>query len=123
MIGVQAALAAQRGYKAEENILETHRGFFRGLWRTDGASVVRELAILGHHHRHGIKLAPGGHPSHALAEAAAMRPEKQISCRSGREHHGVSSGFHGAHRATAPDRSDRHGAIAPPTSSLRGSRS
>ena len=28
MLGVQAALAAQRGYKAEEGILETHRGFF-----------------------------------------------------------------------------------------------
>jgi 2-methylcitrate dehydratase PrpD len=28
MLGIHAALAAQRGYKAEEGILETHRGFF-----------------------------------------------------------------------------------------------
>src|SRR5436190_12467849 len=69
MLGVQAALAAQRGYKAEESILETHRGFFEVYGGTDGAGVVRELGqswdIITDM---AIKLMPGGHPSHALAE-------------------------------------------------------
>ncbi len=72
MLGVQAALAAQRGYKAEESILETRRGFCEVYGGTDGAGVIRELGqswdIITDM---AIKLAPGGHPSHALAEAAA----------------------------------------------------
>ncbi|MBO0737309.1 MAG: MmgE/PrpD family protein, partial [Alphaproteobacteria bacterium] len=76
MMGVYAALAAQRGYKAEESILETRRGFFEVYGGTDGASagagVVRELGeswdIITDM---AIKLVPGGHPYHALAEAAA----------------------------------------------------
>src|SRR6266436_7716088 len=72
MLGVQAALAAQRGYKAEESILETHRGFFEVYGGTDGAGVARELGqswdIITDM---AIKLVPGGHPYHALAEAAA----------------------------------------------------
>ena len=47
MLGVQAALAAQRGYKAEEGILETRRGFFEVYGGTDGATgragVTHEL--------------------------------------------------------------------------------
>src|SRR5438128_4226997 len=72
MLGIQAALAAQRGYKAEESILETRRGFFEVYGATDGAGVARELGqswdIITDM---AIKLMPGGHPSHALAEAAA----------------------------------------------------
>jgi 2-methylcitrate dehydratase PrpD len=72
MLGVQAALAAQRGYKAEESILETRRGFFEVYGETDGAGVARELGqswdIITDM---AIKLVPGGHPYHALAEAAA----------------------------------------------------
>src|SRR5712671_3107021 len=72
MLGIQAALAAQRGYRAEESILETRRGFFEVYGETDGAGVVRELGqswdIITDM---AIKLAPGGHPYHALAEAAA----------------------------------------------------
>jgi len=72
MLGVQAALSAQRGYKAEESILETQRGFFEVYGGTDGAGVTRELGqswdIITDM---AIKLGPGGHPSHALAEAAA----------------------------------------------------
>ena len=71
MLGIQAALAAQRGYTAEENILETPRGFFAVYGDTDGASVTRGLGdswdIVTDM---AIKLVPGGHPSHALAEAA-----------------------------------------------------
>jgi 2-methylcitrate dehydratase PrpD len=76
MLGIQAALAAQRGYKAEESILETHRGFFEVYGGTSGAagyaSVTHELGqswdIITDM---AIKLVPGGHPYHALAEAAA----------------------------------------------------
>tara|TARA_B100000809_G_scaffold201965_1_gene202649 strand:- start:11 stop:1360 length:1350 start_codon:yes stop_codon:yes gene_type:complete len=72
MLGVQAALAAERGYIAEENIFETQRGFFATYGDTDGASVTRGLGddwdIITDM---AIKLVPGGHPSHSLAEAAA----------------------------------------------------
>ena len=72
MLGIQAALAAQRGYAAEESILETQRGFFTVYGDTDGSSVTRGLGeawdIITDM---AIKLVPGGHPSHSLAEAAA----------------------------------------------------
>jgi 2-methylcitrate dehydratase PrpD len=76
MLGVQSALAAERGYKAEERILETRGGFLEAYGGTDGdagaASVTRELGrswdIITDM---AIKLVPGGHPYHALAEAAA----------------------------------------------------
>jgi len=72
MLGVNAARAAQRGYAAEESILETGQGFFEVYGGTDGAGVTRDLGkewdIITDM---AIKLVPGGHPSHALAEAAA----------------------------------------------------
>ena len=72
MLGIQAALAAERGFIAEEGILETQRGFFAVYGDTDGASVTRGLGdawdIITDM---AIKLVPGGHPSHSLAEAAA----------------------------------------------------
>lgn len=72
MLGIHAALAAQRGYVAEESILETRQGFCEVYGGTDGQGVTRDLGkewdILTDM---AIKLVPGGHPSHALAEAAA----------------------------------------------------
>jgi 2-methylcitrate dehydratase PrpD len=76
MLGIQAALAAQRGYRAAENILETRQGFLAVYGGIDGAlggaSVTRDLGqswdIITDM---AIKLVPGGHPYHALAEAAA----------------------------------------------------
>lgn len=72
MLGIQAALAAQRGYKAEAGILEARRGFFEVYGGTDGAGVTRGLGqswdIITDM---AIKLVPGGHPYHAFAEAAA----------------------------------------------------
>lgn len=72
LLGVQATLAAQRGYMAAEAILETRQGFFEVYGGTDGASVTRDLGqewdIITDM---AIKLMPGGHPHHALAEAAA----------------------------------------------------
>jgi 2-methylcitrate dehydratase PrpD len=76
MLGIQAALAAQRGYQAEESILEARRGFFEVYGGVDGervgASAMRDPGqswdIITDM---AIKLVPGGHPYHALAEAAA----------------------------------------------------
>jgi 2-methylcitrate dehydratase PrpD len=76
LLGIHAALAAQRGYRAEERILETQRGFFEVYGGVEGAaaaaSVMRDLGqswdIVSDM---AIKLVPGGHPHHALAEAAA----------------------------------------------------
>lgn len=72
--GVNAAYAAQKGYLAEESILETRKGFFEvyGAKGADIDSVTRdwgrEWDIITDM---AIKLVPGGHPSHALGEAAA----------------------------------------------------
>src|SRR6516165_9525586 len=76
LLGVNAALAAQRGYQAEEHILEAHHGFFEVYGGVEGANagamVTRDLGeswdIVTDM---AIKLVPGGHPHHALAEAAA----------------------------------------------------
>ena len=72
MLGIQATLAAERGYIAEESIFETQRGFFATYGDTGGASVTWGLGddwdIITDM---AIKLVPGGHPSHSLAEAAA----------------------------------------------------
>lgn len=72
MLGTHAALAAGRGYLAEEEILETRHGFFEVYGATDGTGVTHDL---GHTWDivtdMAIKLVPGGHPYHALAEAAA----------------------------------------------------
>jgi 2-methylcitrate dehydratase PrpD len=67
-LGVNAALAAQQGYLAEERILETRQGFFETFGGVDGATagdsatrglgqswdIITDLAI---------KLVPGGHPT------------------------------------------------------------
>ncbi|ETX02197.1 MAG: hypothetical protein ETSY1_04470 [Candidatus Entotheonella factor] len=72
ILGVQAALAAQRGFMAEEGIFETQQGFFDVYGKTDGASVTRDLgASWDIVTDMAVKLVPGGHPHHALAEAAA----------------------------------------------------
>lgn len=76
MHGVNAALAAERGYEVEERIFETHQGFFEAFGGVDGAAAGRlALAGLGESWDivtdMAIKLVPGGHPYHAFAEAAA----------------------------------------------------
>lgn len=73
MLGVNAAQAAAMGYTAEESILETKLGFLEVYGdRPDAALLTRDLgrsfSILTDM---GIKLVPGGHPHHAVAEAAA----------------------------------------------------
>jgi 2-methylcitrate dehydratase PrpD len=76
MPGVNAALAVQRGYQCEESVLEASLGFFEAFGGVDGASGA---AIATHGLGESwdictdmaIKLVPGGHPYHAIAEAAA----------------------------------------------------
>ena len=91
LLGINAALAAQRGYRAEARILETPKGFFEAFGGVDGATagaiatqdlgeswdIMTDMAV---------KLVPGGHPHHATAEAAAnaardgnIRPEEVAS--------------------------------------------
>jgi 2-methylcitrate dehydratase PrpD len=76
MSGIQAVRAAQRGYRAEERILEMRLGFFETLGGVPGAeAAARATSDLGVSWDivtdMAVKLVPGGHPSHALAEAAA----------------------------------------------------
>jgi 2-methylcitrate dehydratase PrpD len=76
MLGVNAALAAQRGYTCEESVLEARRGFFEAFGGVDGATGAA-IATRGFGESWdictdmAIKLVPGGHPYHAFAEAAA----------------------------------------------------
>src|SRR5947208_3206777 len=76
MSGIQTVRAAQRGYKVEERILEMRLGFFEVFGGVDGAEAgARAMRDLGASWDivtdMAVKLVPGGHPSHALAEAAA----------------------------------------------------
>ena len=73
MSGVNAAQAAGMGFIAEENILETKLGFLEVYGNQPDVSLVmrdsgKRWSILTDM---GIKLVPGGHPHHAIAEAAA----------------------------------------------------
>jgi 2-methylcitrate dehydratase PrpD len=75
-LGIEAALAAQRGFRGKGRILECRHGFFETYGGIDAAiagtetthdlggswDIVTDMAV---------KLVPGGHPYHALAEAAA----------------------------------------------------
>jgi len=70
--GIDAALAAQKGFIAEESVLEGPTGFLRVYGGRDVASLTDGLGedwdILTDM---AVKLVPGGHPYHAFAEAAA----------------------------------------------------
>jgi 2-methylcitrate dehydratase PrpD len=72
MLGVQAALAARRGFVAEENVLEMPRGFFSAYGGDHLEDVTKDLGGSWDIATDmAIKLVPGGHPHHAAAEAAA----------------------------------------------------
>jgi 2-methylcitrate dehydratase PrpD len=72
MTGVQAALAAQRGFAADISIFEAPRGFLSAM---NGQAVEEITHGLGESWDivtdMAIKLMPGAHPFHATAEAAA----------------------------------------------------
>jgi len=75
MHGANAALAARRGFTGEARVLEAPRGFFEAFGGVNGATAgkiaTRDLGgswdILTDM---AIKLVPGGHPYHAIGEAA-----------------------------------------------------
>jgi 2-methylcitrate dehydratase PrpD len=72
MMGVQAAQAAQRGFCAEPAVLELPRGFLSAM----GGQAIEDITVdLGGSWDivtdMAIKLMPGAHPFHAVAEAAA----------------------------------------------------
>ena len=76
MLGIEAARAARRGYTAELRIFEMPSGFFEAFGGVDGdaagAEAMRDLgAEWDIVTDMAVKLVPGGHPYHALAEAAA----------------------------------------------------
>ena len=111
MLGVNAAQAAGLGFVAEENILETERGFFEVYGnKPDVAEVTRDFgkrwSILTDM---GIKLVPGGHPSHATAEAAANAAREGNVSPDEVETITISRpGFTGVDGSAVSDRSHRH---------------
>src|SRR3954447_17968451 len=76
LLGIQAAEAARRGYICEERVLEMKQGYFEAFGGVDGAAASRlATSDLGASWDivtdMAVKLVPGGHPYHALGEAAA----------------------------------------------------
>ena len=76
-LGVQAALAAQRGYQGELSILESPRGFFATIGGVDPLAAAASVTEgLGKDYDIvtdlAIKLAPGAHSYHSIGEAAAI---------------------------------------------------
>src|SRR5499426_2724919 len=71
MLGIEAALAAYKGYVAEEHVLEMPRGFFSAYGGDHVADAMKDLGTTWDITTDmAIKLVPGGHPHHAAAEAA-----------------------------------------------------
>jgi 2-methylcitrate dehydratase PrpD len=70
-LGIQAALAAQAGFEAELQVMEAPRGFFDAI---NGQAVSEVTQGLGESWDivtdMAVKLIPGAHPFHAIAEAA-----------------------------------------------------
>jgi 2-methylcitrate dehydratase PrpD len=72
MLGIHAALAAHKGFVAEENVLEMPRGFFSAYGGDHLEDVTKDLGTEWDITTSmAVKLVPGGHPHHAAAEAAA----------------------------------------------------
>ena len=77
MLGMEAAMAAGKGFTAEDRIFEMSGGFCETYGGTDGADIVEGLGdewdIVTDM---AIKLMPGSHFNHATAEAAATAAKK-----------------------------------------------
>jgi 2-methylcitrate dehydratase PrpD len=76
LLGINAALAAERGFRGKGRILECRHGFFETYGGIEaaiaGTEATRDLgASWDIVTDMAVKLVPGGHPYHALAEAAA----------------------------------------------------
>jgi 2-methylcitrate dehydratase PrpD len=71
LLGVHAALAAQKGFLSEETVLEGPRGYFETYGGKDVGSVTRDWGKSWDIATDmAIKLVPGAHSFHAAAEAA-----------------------------------------------------
>ncbi len=76
LLGVQAALAAQAGFRGEPAVLEAPRGFFSAFNGQAVDEVARELGVSWDIVTDmAIKLMPGAHPFHAVTEAAIEAAE------------------------------------------------
>src|SRR5438034_5034518 len=72
MLGIHAALAAYKGFVAEERVLEMPRGFCSAYGGDHLQNVTKDLGSSWDITTNmAIKLVPGGHPHHAAAKAAA----------------------------------------------------
>ena len=73
MAGINAALAAHKGFAAVENTLEARRGFFETFGgKVNVEAVTKRLEEEWHIVTDmSLKLMPGAHQNHALAEAAS----------------------------------------------------
>src|SRR5262245_46618797 len=72
LLGIHAALAAHRGFVAEEEVLEMPRGFLCAYGGDRLQNVTKDLGQEWDSTTDmAIKLVPGGLPHHAAAEAAA----------------------------------------------------
>lgn len=70
--GIQAALSAKRGFKSETAIFEKPRGFLSALGGTAIEDITKDFGESWDICTDmAIKLMPGAHPFHAVAEAAA----------------------------------------------------
>ena len=70
-VGVNAVQAAGKGFTSEEEIFETKLGSSKSSATSRTPRVTRDLGHAGAFSRHGDKIVPGGHPQHAIDEAAA----------------------------------------------------
>ena len=70
-LGTNAAMAAQKGFISEATVLEAPKGFLDAMGGIERDDITKDLGkewdIVTDM---AIKLVPGGHPSHATAEAA-----------------------------------------------------
>jgi len=77
MLGIDAAMAAQKGFTGEADILEMPGGFCATYGGTDAAGILAdwgaEWDIITDM---AIKLVPGSHFQHSMAEAAANAARK-----------------------------------------------
>jgi len=68
MLGINAALAAHKGFVAEERVLEMPRGFFSAYGGDHLEDVTKDFGkVWDITTDMAIKLVPGGHPHHATA--------------------------------------------------------
>ena len=71
-LGMNAAISAQKGFIAEATVLEAPKGFLDAMGGIERQDITKDLGqswdIVTDM---AIKLVPGGHPFHAVAEAAA----------------------------------------------------